>query len=47
MEKQYTLTFDANGGTVSETSRTITEGNQIEICQHQIKTDIVSMVGML
>lgn len=28
-KKQYTLTFDANGGTVSETSRTITEGNQI------------------
>lgn len=25
----YTLTFDANGGTVSETSRTVTEGNQI------------------
>lgn len=30
-KKQYTLTFDANGGTVSETSRTITEGNQIGI----------------
>lgn len=28
-KKQYTLTYDANGGTVSETSRTITEGNQI------------------
>lgn len=28
-KKQYTLTFDANGGTISETSRTITEGNQI------------------
>lgn len=28
-KEQYTLTFDANGGTVSETSRTITEGNQI------------------
>lgn len=28
-KKQYTLTFDANGGMVSETSRTITEGNQI------------------
>lgn len=28
-KKQYTLTFDANGGTVSETSRAITEGNQI------------------
>lgn len=28
-KKQYTLTFDANGGTVSKTSRTITEGNQI------------------
>lgn len=28
-KKQYTLTFDANGGTVSETSSTITEGNQI------------------
>lgn len=28
-KKQYTLTFDANGGTVSETSRTITEGSQV------------------
>lgn len=28
-KKQYTLSFDANGGTVSETSRTITEGNQV------------------
>ena len=29
LRKTYTLTFDANGGTVSETSRTVTEGNQI------------------
>ena len=28
-EKQYTLTFDANGGIVSETSRAITEGSQV------------------
>ena len=28
-KKQYTLTFDANGGTVSETSKTITEGSQV------------------
>lgn len=28
-KKQYTLTFDADGGTVSETSRTITERSQV------------------
>lgn len=28
-KKQYTLTFDANGGIVSETSRAITEGSQV------------------
>lgn len=28
-KKQYTLTFDANGGTISETSRAITEGSQV------------------
>ncbi|MCC3362062.1 InlB B-repeat-containing protein [Holdemanella porci] len=28
-KKQYTLTFDANGGTVSETSRTVLEGDTV------------------
>lgn len=28
-KKQHTLTFDANGGTVSETSRTVLEGNTV------------------
>lgn len=28
-KKQYTLTFDANGGIVSETSRTVLEGNTV------------------
>lgn len=28
-KKQYTLTFDANGGTVSETSRIVAEGKQV------------------
>ena len=28
-KKQYTLTFDANGGMISETSRAITEGSQV------------------
>lgn len=28
-KKQYTLSFDANGGTVSETTRTVLEGSQV------------------